>query len=192
MSIRLETIEAESRNSSNNNKNKHQWLLRKCLRIRSSPPKKKKFSISQLSEFCGKKKIVYLCCYVGCTGPWTSIFPHLWMPLLNHLLSLMELQGSLFSLPFCLFIFGPTSVFVFVLFTVFTICLCLGCFIPYLLKWIWTFFFFFQRLYINYACPFAQRVWITRNYKVIFMSFLNSFLDFVLSCSILKLYISSF
>ena len=115
MSIRLETIEAESRNSSNNNKNKHQWLLRKCLRIRSSPPKKKKFSISQLSEFCGKKKIVYLCCYVGCTGPWTSIFPHLWMPLLNHLLSLMELQGSLFSLPFCLFIFWAYFCFCFCL-----------------------------------------------------------------------------
>ena len=194
MSIRLETIEAESRNSSNNNKNKHQWLLRKCLRIRSSPPKKKKFSISQLSEFCGKKKIVYLCCYVGCTGPWTSIFPHLWMPLLNHLLSLMELQGSLFSLPFCLFIFWAYFCF----------CFCpIHClYYMSLFRMFYTlytkmnldlfFFFFFKRLYINYACPFAQRVWITRNYKVIFMSFLNSFLDFVLSCSILKLYISSF
>ena len=115
MSIRLETIDAESRNSSNNNKNKHQWLLRKCLRIRSSPQKKKKKkknSISQLYEFCGKKKIVYLCCYVGCTGPWTSIFPHLWMPLLNHLLSLMEPQGSLLS-PFLFVYFLGLLLFLF-------------------------------------------------------------------------------
>ena len=33
------------------------------------------------------------------------------------------------------------------------------------------FCFFLQRLYISYTCPFAQRVWITRNYKVIFMTF---------------------
>ena len=144
MSIRLETIEAESPNSSNNNKNKHQWLLRKCLRIRSSPQKKKKNSISQLYEFVVRRRLfTYVVMWVvqdrerasshtfGCHF-WTT--SSLWWNYKVH---------SSLSLFVCLF-FGPTSVFVFVLFTVFTICLCLGCFIPYILKWTWTFFSFFS------------------------------------------------
>lgn len=31
---------------------------------------------------------------------------------------------------------------------------------------IWWLLLIFSRLYINYQCPFAQRAWITRNYKV--------------------------
>ena len=45
--------------------------------------------------------------------------------------------------PFLFVYFWAYSVFVFVLFTVFTICR-LGCFIPYILKWTWTFFSFFS------------------------------------------------
>ena len=153
MSIRLETIEAESRNSSNNNKNKHQWLLRKCLRIRSSPPKKKKFPFLNSLNFVVRRRLfTYVVMWVvqdrerasshtfGCHF-WTT--SSLWWNYKVH---------SSLSLFVCLF-FGPTSVFVFVLFTVFTICLCLGCFIPYILKWIWTFFFFFSKVVHQLCMP---------------------------------------
>ena len=42
---------------------------------------------------------------MGCAGSWTSIFLHLWLPLLNNLLSLMEPQGSLISSVFFFFFF---------------------------------------------------------------------------------------
>ena len=141
MSIRLETIEAESRNSSNNNKNKHQWLLRKCLRIRSSPHKKNFPFLNSLNFVVRRRLFTYVVMWVvqdrerasshtfGCHF-WTT--SSLWWNYKVH---------SSLSLFVCLF-FGPTSVFVFVLFTVFTICRCLGCFIPYILKWTWTFFLF--------------------------------------------------
>ena len=63
MSIRLETIEAETRNSSNKNKNKHQWLLRKCLRIRSSPPKKIPF-LNSLNFVVGRRLFTYVVMWV--------------------------------------------------------------------------------------------------------------------------------
>ena len=193
MSIRLETIEAESRNSSNNNKNKHQWLLRKCLRIRSSPHKKNFPFLNSLNFVVRRRLFTYVVMWVvqdrerasshtfGCHF-WTT--SSLWWNYKVH--SSLSLFVCLFLGLFC-FCFCPIhclyymSLFMmfYTLYTKMNLDLL-------------SFSFSFQRLYINYACPFAQRVWITRNYKVIFMSFLNSFLDFVLSCSILKLYISSF
>ena len=142
MSIRLETIEAESRNSSNNNKNKHQWLLRKCLRIRSSPHKKFPF-LNSLNFVVRRRLFTYVVMWVvqdrerasshtfGCHF-WTT--SSLWWNYKVH---------SSLSLFVCLF-FGPTSVFVFVLFTVFTMSLFRMFYTLYTKMNLDLFFFFFK------------------------------------------------
>ena len=157
MSIRLETIEAESRNSSNNNKNKHQWLLRKCLRIRSSPQKKKKKKkkipfLNSMNFVVRRRLFTYVVMWVvqdrerasshtfGCHF-WTT--SSLWWNYKVH---------SSLSLFVCLF-FGPTSVFVFVLFTVFTMSLFRMFYTLYTKMNLDLFFFFFSKVVHQLCMP---------------------------------------
>ena len=74
-------------------------------------------------------------------------------------------------------IFFSSSSFIFILFcfcpifTVFSLYYVLSLrFYTFMLK-MKLVFFFFWRLYITYTCPHAQREWILRNYKVIFITF---------------------
>jgi len=48
-------------------------------------------------------------------------------------------------------------------------------------------FYHFLRLYTSYGCPYAQRVWITRNYKVLSSNFLCLVYNILLICLILML-----
>jgi len=103
----------------------HQWPLRKCLGIRNFPSffffLMNGFEIFHLLNWVFHlgsldlcilfkiSKIVYLT-FLGCTGAWKSIFPHHWMPLPTHLLSLMELRGQsalliVFFFCCCMFLF---------------------------------------------------------------------------------------
>lgn len=95
---------------------------------------------------------------------WKKFSPRLWVPTPSHLLSLMALPGTPATclrkwLSDCHYNwvvprFGFWGIFIIHLKWLNLVC-----------SW---------RLYIAYICPFAQRAWIARNYKVLFTSRLFS------------------